>query len=92
VKYLSVAVILAAFSLPAHGQQVVPTTPDISVTNTATLDIPIPGGRANWIALKNDCADELYFDLRGARDGAQNHPLRLDTGESFSGSFRLSGS
>lgn len=90
---IAAAVFVAAFFLPAHAQQVIPSTPDISIGATSTLDVGIPGRRANWIALKNDCADEVYFDLRGARDrDAQKFPLRLDTGESFSGSFNLAGS
>ncbi len=100
MKYLLIAAV-AAFSLPAYSQTIIPTTPDISIGNTATLDIAIPGRRANFVAIKNDCSDVVYFDLNGALLGraaspagvnARDFGLRLDTAESFSGRFKLSGS
>lgn len=99
MKYLLSVAVLAAFSLPAFAQTIIPTTPDISIGNTSTVDVVIPGGRANYVAVKNDCTDVVYFDLGGAlgnktssTQDERDFGLRLGSGESFSGSFKLAGS
>ena len=66
------------------------STPDISVSSTATATIPAPDGTAEWVSIKNDCADALYFDLRQGRDDSANRfPLRLELGETFTAAIRL---
>jgi len=99
VRNIAIAgLLLGAVSFSAHAQQVVPSTPDISIGATSTLDVGIPGGRANWVHLQNQCADTaIYFDLRGARDRAANiFPLRLPAAtspdSSFQANFTLAGS
>ena len=70
-----------------------PSTPDISVSATATADYRISNlnAPARWIYLKNDCdIGRLHFDLRGARDGnSNNYSIALSPGESFSGAFKV---
>ena len=54
------------------------STPDISIAATATAEVLFFGPPAFRIYLKNDCADDLYFDLRSIREGNSNlYPLRL---------------
>ena len=86
---------LLILSAPAYGQrwQMVPSTPDISVSATSTLDVVFTEYRNNktiggvdWVSIKNDCADTLYFALRPPHTSksATDYPLRLGPGESFS--------
>ena len=67
--------------------------PDIRIDSTATAEIAVPGGfGATWLYVKNDCQSAIYFDLNppaGGADGSNAYPIRLDTGETFSGAFRL---
>ena len=87
---------LAALLLaPATAAQVSihSSTPDIRIDSTATADIAVPGGvGATWLYVKNDCQSVIYFDLNrpaGGRDASNAYPIRLGTGETFSGAFRL---
>jgi len=92
-----------AGSAAAHAQmQVLPSTPDISITVGATtsIQVPGPGGAAagsapqpaNWISIKNDCADAVYFDLSPppiAAAAGDDYGIRLNSGETFTGSFAM---
>lgn len=88
---------------PASAQQALlqplQSTPDISVGQSSTLDVAIPGGRiARWISLRNDCSSPLYFSLVGtprpmsSATSSTRPPLRLGNGESFTGHLDLRGS
>ena len=82
-----VAAPLAVWAMTAEGFQTVPSTPDIAVTGSATTHVGVPGGPANYVFVKNDCASTLYFDLNppagGLGDG-NSYPLRLGQNQSFS--------
>ena len=83
---LTILAILYAGAIQAQTLQTVPSTPDIAVTATATMEVTFNHiqGPARFVAIKNDCSDTLYFDLRRAPDGnTNNYPLRLGSGESF---------
>ena len=100
MRYL--ALILSLLSVPANAQaiwQLVPSTPDISVSSTATLDIVFTERLSNatirnveWVSLKNDCSDTLYFALRPPHEAksALDYPIRLAPGESFTVEARIS--
>ncbi|MBS4050725.1 MAG: hypothetical protein KGZ69_05940 [Methylomonas sp.] len=84
------AALMAAHSIAMAQMIALPSTPDISVGATSTGSIVVPGGPASFVSIKNDCADALYFDLRGARDAAANdYPLKLELGESFTGNIAI---
>lgn len=86
------AFILCLISAPAFAQGYLPltTTPDISISATATADFAIPGrAYADWFAIKNDCTSDLYFAPRNIDKSALDYPLRLGAGESFSAPFRI---
>lgn len=94
MRYLAVFLVILGLSGAAWAQQAVnpfyralPSTPDIAVggTSQVTLDIlAFLGAPPSWVYLKNDCADAIYFDLRGNRDASANDfPLRLGQGEVF---------
>lgn len=83
----------ALWAWPAKSEQViyqtVPSTPDIPVTAGATSVWNVPGGRASFVWIKNDCTGDLYFDLNPKANGDVSHPIRLKTGEEFRGSFNI---
>ncbi len=86
------AAALWALTQPGWAFSPLPSTPDIAVASNATADIAIPGQRADWVFIRNDCAGDVYFDLRDARDGATNdHPLRLAQDQQFSAEMTLFG-
>lgn len=89
MKYLVVLICLLAG--PAMAFQTIGSTRDISVTASATADFPVPGGRANWIWIKNDCSDDLYFDLHGTDRVADafEYPLRLKQAEAIELEMRV---
>ncbi len=61
-----------------------PTTPDISVGASSTVDVIIPGGRADFFAIKNDCSESVYFSIYRSSTTVENdYFLRLDSGEAF---------
>ncbi|KKM87889.1 hypothetical protein LCGC14_1264330 [marine sediment metagenome] len=75
-------IIGVAFS--AEPFTVIPTTVDISVGASSTVDVIIPGGRADFFAIKNDCSSTLYFSIyRSSTTTESDYFLRLDTNESF---------
>ena len=84
MKWAVVLFAVLLFALPVRADTLfpVPSTPDISVSTTATTEVVFTGSRGyvDWIYLKNDCpAGALYFDLRDVRDAAahsesQNEP------------------
>ena len=67
------------------------STPDISVTSTATIEVfRQSGGPASTFAIKNDCSDTLYFAVNNGGWTVSDYFLRLEANESFSGrAFRL---
>ena len=76
------AIVGVAFS--AEPFTVIPTTTDISVGASSTVDVIIPGGRADFFAIKNDCSSTLYFSIyRSSTTTESDYFLRLDTNESF---------
>lgn len=90
------------FAGVAHAQnyvgffQPVPSTPNLSVTATATTSVVVPSaqnggpGSARYVAIKNDCASPLFFDLNFLNtSGTQHYPIRLNGGESFSAPFNI---
>lgn len=90
--WVSVFLVFFAYaaSLPALGAEVfhvMPSTPDISVTDNATKSVNLGRG-VRWIYLKNDCAQDMYFDLRGRSQaggyGDGSYPLRLAQDQEFS--------
>ena len=87
--------VAALLLAPATAAQVSihSSTPDIRIDSTATAEVAVPGGPgATWLHLKNDCPSVIYFDLFppvGGADGSNAYPIHLNTGETFSGAFRL---
>ena len=79
------ALLWAPFSF-AQTLIVQSSTPDISISASTSADFPLPGRPWHWIALKNDCATTLYFDLR-TQSADADFDLRLESNESFSGPF-----
>jgi len=76
------AIVGVAFS--ADPYTVIPSTPDISVGASSTVDVAIPGGRADFFAIKNDCSDSVYFSIyRSTTTEENDYFLRLDSNESF---------
>lgn len=69
----------------------VPSTPDISISNTATTDVSFDFPSVGWIYVRNDCSNDLYFDLMGAPtvSSTTSYPLRLKQNQSFSGPFKV---
>ncbi|KKL84519.1 hypothetical protein LCGC14_1963850 [marine sediment metagenome] len=68
-----------------------PSTPDISITGTATAEyiFDLVFGRADHIAIKNDCQFPIWFALRPGRNpDAIQFNLLLNSGEAWSGPFR----
>lgn len=98
------ALVLGLLAQPAAAQtnylgffQPVPSTPNISVTATATTGVVVPAGQngsagqAKFVAIKNDCGSPLHFDLNYIpTSGTQHYPIRLNGGESFSAPFQIS--
>lgn len=87
VLAFGIATPLAVWAMSAEGFQTVPSTPDIAVTGTGTTHVAVPGGPANYVYVKNDCASTLYFDLNppaGGLGDANSYPLRLAQNQSFS--------
>lgn len=95
MKWAVVLFAVLLFALPVRADPLfpVPSTPDISVSTTATTEVVFTGSRGyvDWIYLKNDCpAGALYFDLRDVRDAAaRRYPLRLSPSETFEASMRV---
>lgn len=90
-KLRTAAFIAALFWAPfAFGGAMIvqPSTPDNSIGATTSADFQLPGAPWHWIAIKNDCATALYFDLRSVAANA-DFDLRLEPAESFSGSFAV---
>ena len=97
MRYL--ALILSLLAFPAQAQWLmIPSTPDISVSNASTLDVrfidrsnnaTIP--QVDWLSIKNDCSDTLYFALRPPHEAksALDYPLRLAPGETFTIEARI---
>lgn len=95
---------LAAFLGSAEAQtnyqgffQPLPATPNLSVTATATTGVVVPSaqdgarGQARYVAIKNDCASTLFFDLNFLNTGGTQHfPIRLGASESFSAPMNVS--
>lgn len=69
----------------------VPSTPDISVTASATAVFRwdrVPGTTVDYVYIKNDCSATLWFDLRGGTDAAaRRYPIRLGQNQTFEGPF-----
>ncbi len=78
-----IAAFMAALFLPlaVWGQSlnVVATTADVTVAGSVTSSVTFPGGPIDWISIKNECSDDVYFDIAGRQD----YPVRLSTSESF---------
>lgn len=95
MRTFMLAALCAAFLVSAAQAQTFQTvlsTPDISVTATATIEVTLNHvrGGVDWVAIKNDCAEDLYFDLRDVRDAsARQYPLRLAQDNSFSAQMRV---
>lgn len=83
MKVLLMTVLVAVFSFSAHAQQAMPSTPDISISGSATADVAFQG-KASYVYVKNDCASDVYFNFGGKNHGS-SHPLRLKQGEVFEG-------
>ena len=95
---LRIAFVLSLLAGPALAQQnyqgffqPLPSTPGLSVTATATSSVVVPNGQnggpgqARYVAIKNDCASALHFDLNFINNSTtQHYPIRLGASESFS--------
>lgn len=87
-------VLMALDSAPVRSEALVyrtiNVTPDMSVSSNSSADfvLPIPGG-ADYIAIKNDCTNTLYFNLSPTTKDATDYGLRLDAAQSFSGPFKV---
>jgi len=79
------AVLIALLPLPAWAfLQTAPSTPDISVSATATADFKFHGRSfVDWLTIKNDCSTTLYFNINPTTKASLDYPLRLGAGESF---------
>ena len=101
LRFGAVLALAFAISAPALAQSntrpsITPmkSTPDQTVTATATRDVVFPM-MVEYIAIKNECSSDLYFDLGGydmsgsAFTSSPNaYSLRLGSSEAFSGFWR----
>tara|TARA_Y100000310_G_scaffold87396_3_gene84221 strand:- start:3016 stop:3402 length:387 start_codon:yes stop_codon:yes gene_type:complete len=99
--FAALTALLFALSAPLSAQQnsrpiliPVKSTPDQTVSATATTEV-IFKTRVEYIAIKNECASDLYFDL-GGYDFSESNPttpnaysVRLASSEAFSGYWRV---
>ena len=87
-----------SFAQRTSNPMIIPmkSTPDMQVQQNVTLDVIFPTF-VNYIAIKNECASDLYFDLGGydfsvvGPVSPDAYSLRLSSGESFSGFWRTLG-
>ncbi len=81
VAWLMVGLGSPAKAEPARGDfRAMRSTPDISIAATATAEVLFFGPPASYIQIRNDCADDLYFDLNPPTGGVTPqaiYPLRL---------------
>ena len=76
--------VIVGTAFSAEPFTAIPTTPDISVGASSTVDVIIPGGRADFFAIKNDCSDSVYFSIYRSSTTVENdYFLRLDANEAF---------
>ncbi|KKM55204.1 hypothetical protein LCGC14_1552840, partial [marine sediment metagenome] len=71
----------------------IPSTPDISIIGTATTEyvFDLVQGPVDWVGIKNDCANSIWFSLTpGEYSDARQFSLRLEPTESFAAPMRLS--
>lgn len=64
----------------------VPSTPDIAISGNTTAAITFPKAPLkgiNWLWIKNDCAQPLYFDLTPTTGATGDYDLRLNQTETF---------
>ncbi len=90
----TLALMGAVWAFPAFAFAPLSSTQDISVTDSGSTTIAIPGRQAGYIFLQNDCSGDVLFDLRGERDAtttSQRWPLRLATDQQFSAEMTLFG-
>ncbi len=75
-------------AFPANAQRwyTAPSTPDISVSATSTADFSFSRPSVDWVAIKNDCSDTLYFGLAppNVTHTPGDYPIRLEPGETYS--------
>lgn len=76
--------------------QPLPTTPGLTVTATATTSVVVPSGQnggpgiARYVAIKNDCASPVNFDLNFVNNTTtQHYGLKLNASESFSAPMQV---
>ena len=81
--FLSGFLVMAPTLAIGQMMQTAPSTPDISVSAGATLDVKFTVPYVDQIYLKNDCGTTLYFNLRPDDRSASDYPLRLDTKQAF---------
>ncbi len=89
---LALGCVLVAFGPgTSPAQQIMPSTPDMSVGSASTADFVIPQTfRPNFVWLKNDCSTRLYFNFNPTPARATaDYPLRLESGEIFTGPMRV---
>lgn len=81
--------LIALLAFPSYGRAEtyysMPSTPDISITGTATTEylFDITGGGsygpADWVGIKNDCNHPIWFSLQpGKSTDAQQFNLKLE--------------
>ena len=77
---------LLAFPASAERWLTAKSTPDISVSATSTADFSFSRPSVDWIAIKNDCSDTLYFGLAPPNNTrtSLDYPIRLEPGETYS--------
>ena len=82
-----VAAIGLLWSVAAQAQNALRSTPDIAIAATSTGTFVFPGGPATRVSVKNDCVDDLYFDLRPGRESIDSDsnafPILLKQAETF---------
>ncbi len=74
IRLVLLTAFMAVFSFSAHAGQAFSTTPDISISGSATSEVSF-GRKSSWLYVRNDCADDLYFDFKTGLN--PSYPLRL---------------
>lgn len=91
-KPIYLAIFFLASPAFAESWQQIPSTPDITVAASSTVEVVLPS-KVRFVAVKNDCSSDLYFRFTGKSMEKQsetalglgdNYPVRLKADQSFS--------
>ena len=84
MRYLVVLLMFLAAPVRAETFFTIPTTPDFSLSASSTLEV-VFARVADWIYIRNHCADDVYFAINPKRAGTDSNifSLRLKQNEVF---------